>query len=256
MLVLGLLGGRILIGDRERRAARRLLRFHPDELAVAQAQQTLIDPDCVGAHHEIVGVHLPAFPDQRFGVDNDLSLAAEIGGHGLLRHQFEPVGGRRHRAGPAQNDTGAAHHLRAGRARVGDRQLRHQIAARLKPECSKIEVDDKAAALRIARAGDHAAAFGKADILTLANRGGEGEAGHLIDGVIIARLEHHAPAPLSRLDHHQTRRWFDHLHLRRFVDDGFKPVRRLRHPGFLGGDMIERGDIEPQRSRPPFLAQR
>src|SRR5690606_34256522 len=62
------------------------------ELAVAQAQQALVDADGVRAGDEAVALETAALGDQRLGVDDDLALAAEIGRQRPLHQAFHAGG--------------------------------------------------------------------------------------------------------------------------------------------------------------------
>ena len=68
---------------------RAVLELLAEEFAVAQAQQLLVDAEAVGVLGELVRLDRRPCRDQRFGVDDDLPLAAEVGRCDLLHRAFE-----------------------------------------------------------------------------------------------------------------------------------------------------------------------
>ncbi|MNL75583.1 hypothetical protein D3C87_2014120 [compost metagenome] len=67
----------------------RPLAVAAQELAVAAPKNFLIAADDVGARQIAVGVQTPPLRQQGLGVDDDLALAAEIGGQGGVDHALE-----------------------------------------------------------------------------------------------------------------------------------------------------------------------
>ena len=93
-----------------------------------------------------------ALGQQCFAIDDDLALAAEVGGQCLLHRTFEAraLGGVLRR--PAQDVARAVGRLRAGRAVVGYRELHHEVAAGRQAERVQIEGVGKTLARCVAAA--------------------------------------------------------------------------------------------------------
>ncbi|KAG1536006.1 hypothetical protein G6F50_015179 [Rhizopus delemar] len=132
-------GGRIAGGQvAGRRRLRRTLAFLAQELAVTQAQDALVDTDRIAALHEVFGSQAAALPDQGFGIDDDLPLAAEVGRQCLLDAAFQ-FGTECHLgAGQAQDHAAAAPGLRRGRMVVAHFQLGDHIVAGLRAQRGEV----------------------------------------------------------------------------------------------------------------------
>src|SRR3546814_3849934 len=70
--------------------------FLTQKLAIAQAQDALIDADRIGTIDEARLRQPRTLRDQRFSVDDDLALAAEIRRQGGLHNAFQRKIGRAH----------------------------------------------------------------------------------------------------------------------------------------------------------------
>ena len=103
------IGGRLVVGRWRLRAA---FGFLAEELAVAQAQDALVDADGVGTLEVGVGIQRAPLFQQRLGIDDDLPLAAEIGRHHLLDRGFQVAALHVLCAGQAQDQAGAVRFLR------------------------------------------------------------------------------------------------------------------------------------------------
>ncbi|MNS93613.1 hypothetical protein D3C72_1277980 [compost metagenome] len=178
-------GGQIAGGRRLRRA----LAFLAQELAVAQAQDALVDADRIAALDEGIGGYAPAFADQRLGVDDDLPLAAEVRGQGLLDAAFHFGAKHRLGAGQAQDHAAAAADLCCRCVVVAHFQLGDHIVAGLCAQGGQIKGVGKAPCCRLAAAVEGHAAPDEGDVLAAALGGGDRQRRLREDAMIVAGLE-------------------------------------------------------------------
>ncbi len=218
-----------------RRRLWRALAFFAQELAVAQAQDALVDADRITALDEVIGGQAAALADQRFGIDDDLPLAAEIRRQGLLDTPFQlgterDFGGRQ-----AQDHAAAAPGLRAGGVVVAHFQLGDHIVAGLRAQRGQVEGVGEASCGGFTAAGEGDAALDEGDVLAAALGGGDRQfclRGH---AVVIAGFEAQRPLPLPGRAQHQAGGRFQHAHAGRAVGHHIQPVqagagqRRLAH---------------------------
>ncbi len=166
VIVVVVAGGRRIAGGQV--AGRRWLRctfaFLAQELAVAQAQDALVDTDRIAALHEVLVGQAASLPDQRFGIDDDLPLAAEIRRQGLLDAALELCTERDFGAGQAH--TAAAPGLRRGRVIVAHLQLGDHIVAGLRAQQPDQGMGETSRG-GFAAAGKRDAALHEGDVLPL-----------------------------------------------------------------------------------------
>ena len=212
MIVAIPLGVTLRIGGWQRGFA---LLFAAKKLAVAAAQNLLIVADRAGIDEVAIGREAALAFEKGFGVDDDLTLAAEVGGQGGVHHAFQSTAFRRAGRWPPQNDAGAAHLLRGGAAIVADDELHHHVPARCKAEAGEIEAGGETAIAGCASAADGNFSFGKGHIFAFANGKRNAQAGGRRDSIIIGRGKGRGPNALARF--YEGQRRAERFHLRRVV---------------------------------------
>jgi hypothetical protein len=194
--------------------------FFAEKLAIAQAQDLLIDADRVGAREEFRVVERRLVGKQRFGVDDDLALAAEIRGHGFLRDAVEAAAVLRRIRRPAQDQARASRDIRFRHAIVGDDESHDDFVALGERQRAEIERVPIALATRAVErvAVERDRAFVELDVLAVALRMRHRKFG-LGDAVVVVRLEFERPGFLRAVVFGQGLVRHDDANRRRAIDD-------------------------------------
>ncbi len=208
-----------------RRWLRRTFAFLAQELAVAQAQDALVDTDRIAALHEVLGGQAASLPDQRFGIDDDLPLAAEVRRQGLLDAALELCTERDFGAGQAQDHAAAAPGLRRGCMIVAHLQLGDHIVAGLRAQRRQIQGVGETPRGGFAAAGKRDAALHEGDVLTAALGGGDRQRCLRRDTVIVVGFEAQCPLSLPRRAQHQAGRGLQYAHAGCTVGHHIQPMQ-------------------------------
>ncbi len=228
----------------------RAFALFAQELAIAQPQQALVHADGVRALEVGGRIQAGFVLQQRLGVDDDLALAAEIRGQGLLDAGLQPGGlgllGRR----PAQDDAGAAAFLRGGLAGVAHHQLGDQVIAGGHAQRLRLQCGHEAAPGGRATAGERAALGAEGDVLAAALGQGQAQFGAGSHGVVVAGLEAQRPGTVGRRPQHQALFGREHAHLRRAVGYHVEPVQAAVGRLAVDEDAVQRWALGQQLAAP------
>ncbi len=225
--------------------------FAAQKLAVTAAQYPLVAADAGGTGKIAIGGKAALLLEERFSIDDDLSLTAEIGRQGDVDHALQPAAFGLPGRWPAQDQAGAAHFLRSGLPHVAHDELHHHVAARAKPKSAEIQSGAETSIAWRAAARNRYFALAEGHILALADCQRDAEPRGGGDAIIVRGGKDRGPVALTGLYHRQAGGRADRAHLWWTVGNGVDPMeRRRRATARCGIDAIEEGGVEQAAGDP------